>query len=68
MIRVSGAELILFLQARVADGECFFSPRWSYRGDDDVDREATGYRVGSALTDDGILASDHRPVFADVRI
>ncbi|KAJ7754168.1 Endonuclease/exonuclease/phosphatase [Mycena maculata] len=30
--------------------------------------ESTSYRVGSALTDDGVLASDHRPVFADVRI
>ncbi|KAJ6512384.1 Endonuclease/exonuclease/phosphatase [Mycena vulgaris] len=30
--------------------------------------QATGYKVGTALTDDGILASDHRPVFADVRI
>ncbi|KAJ7259167.1 Endonuclease/exonuclease/phosphatase [Mycena haematopus] len=30
--------------------------------------EATGYKVGSALTDDGVLASDHRPVFADVCI
>ena len=31
-------------------------------------RTADGYRVESALTDDGILASDHRPVFADVSI
>ncbi|KAJ7646020.1 Endonuclease/exonuclease/phosphatase [Mycena polygramma] len=30
--------------------------------------EATGFKVGSALTDDGVLASDHRPVFADVCI
>ncbi|KAJ7748989.1 Endonuclease/exonuclease/phosphatase [Mycena metata] len=30
--------------------------------------ESTGYKVGSALTDDGVLASDHQPVFADVRI
>ncbi|KAJ7741030.1 Endonuclease/exonuclease/phosphatase [Mycena metata] len=30
--------------------------------------ESTGYKVESALTDDGVLASDHRPVFADVRI
>ncbi|KAJ7839149.1 Endonuclease/exonuclease/phosphatase [Mycena olivaceomarginata] len=30
--------------------------------------EATGYTVGSARTDDGVLASDHRPVFADVAI
>ncbi|KAJ7495480.1 Endonuclease/exonuclease/phosphatase [Mycena latifolia] len=30
--------------------------------------EATGFTVGSALTDDGVLASDHRPVFADVLI
>ncbi|KAJ7664263.1 Endonuclease/exonuclease/phosphatase [Mycena rosella] len=30
--------------------------------------EATGYKVDSALSDDGVLASDHRPVFADVRI
>ncbi|KZT04996.1 DNase I-like protein [Laetiporus sulphureus 93-53] len=29
---------------------------------------ADAYRVGSSLTDDGILASDHRPVFADVSI
>ncbi|KAJ7908946.1 Endonuclease/exonuclease/phosphatase [Mycena leptocephala] len=30
--------------------------------------EATGYKVGSARTDDGVLASDHRPVFADICI
>ncbi|KAJ6483840.1 Endonuclease/exonuclease/phosphatase [Mycena vitilis] len=30
--------------------------------------EATGFKVGSALTDDGVLASDHRPVFTDVCI
>ncbi|KAJ6497286.1 Endonuclease/exonuclease/phosphatase [Mycena sanguinolenta] len=30
--------------------------------------EATGYKVGTALTDDGVLASDHRPVFVDVCI
>ncbi|KAF8182507.1 Endonuclease/exonuclease/phosphatase [Mycena galopus ATCC 62051] len=30
--------------------------------------EAAGYKVGSALTDDGVLASDHRPVFADLCI
>ncbi|KAI0922720.1 hypothetical protein AcV5_009617 [Taiwanofungus camphoratus] len=29
---------------------------------------ANAYKVGSSLTDDGILASDHRPVFADVSI
>jgi endonuclease/exonuclease/phosphatase family metal-dependent hydrolase len=28
--------------------------------------DATSYKVGSSLTDDGILASDHRPVFADI--
>jgi hypothetical protein len=33
-----------------------------------IHREATGYTVGSARTDDGVLASDHRPVFADVAI
>lgn len=31
-------------------------------------RTADGYRVGTSLTDDGILASDHRPVFADLTI
>ncbi|KAJ7184913.1 Endonuclease/exonuclease/phosphatase [Mycena filopes] len=30
--------------------------------------ESTAYNVGSALSDDGVLASDHRPVFVDVRI
>ncbi|KAJ7282386.1 Endonuclease/exonuclease/phosphatase [Mycena rebaudengoi] len=30
--------------------------------------KATGYKVGSARSDDGTLASDHRPVFADVSI
>ncbi|KAI0708506.1 Endonuclease/exonuclease/phosphatase [Earliella scabrosa] len=29
---------------------------------------ADAYRVGSSLTDDGVLASDHRPVFADVTL
>ncbi|KAF8963085.1 Endonuclease/exonuclease/phosphatase [Flammula alnicola] len=29
---------------------------------------ATGYRVGTSLSDDGMLASDHRPVFADVTL
>ncbi|KAH9944913.1 Endonuclease/exonuclease/phosphatase [Amylocystis lapponica] len=29
---------------------------------------ADAYKVGSALTDDGVLASDHRPVFADVSV
>ncbi|KZT64960.1 DNase I-like protein [Daedalea quercina L-15889] len=27
-----------------------------------------GYKVGTSLTDDGILASDHRPVYTDVTI
>ena len=37
---------------------------------DDVnyDRTVDSYRVETALTDDGILASDHRPVFADITI
>ncbi|KAJ7193608.1 Endonuclease/exonuclease/phosphatase [Mycena pura] len=30
--------------------------------------EATRYKVADARADDGVLASDHRPVFADVRI
>ncbi|KAJ7093383.1 Endonuclease/exonuclease/phosphatase [Mycena belliarum] len=30
--------------------------------------EATRYKVLSALSDDGVLASDHRPVFVDVLI
>ncbi|TBU30372.1 Endonuclease/exonuclease/phosphatase [Dichomitus squalens] len=29
---------------------------------------ATGYHVGTSLTDDGVLASDHRPVFADITL
>ncbi|EPT03257.1 hypothetical protein FOMPIDRAFT_1047244 [Fomitopsis schrenkii] len=29
---------------------------------------ADAYKVGTSLTDDGVLASDHRPVFADVTI
>ncbi|RPD60637.1 hypothetical protein L226DRAFT_461201 [Lentinus tigrinus ALCF2SS1-7] len=29
---------------------------------------ADAYRVGSSLTDDGVLASDHRPVFADITL
>ncbi|KAH7104921.1 Endonuclease/exonuclease/phosphatase [Auriculariales sp. MPI-PUGE-AT-0066] len=28
----------------------------------------TGYKVETALTDDGLLASDHRPVFVDVTV
>lgn len=31
-------------------------------------RTADAYKVGSTLSDDGVLASDHRPVFADVTI
>jgi hypothetical protein len=31
-------------------------------------RTADGYRVESSRTDDGVLASDHRPVFADVTL
>ncbi|RDB30235.1 hypothetical protein Hypma_007157 [Hypsizygus marmoreus] len=27
-----------------------------------------GYKVGTSLSDDGLLASDHRPVFADVSV
>ncbi|KAI0708515.1 Endonuclease/exonuclease/phosphatase [Earliella scabrosa] len=27
---------------------------------------SNAYRVGTSLTDDGVLASDHRPVFADI--
>ncbi|KAH9931583.1 Endonuclease/exonuclease/phosphatase [Fomitopsis serialis] len=29
---------------------------------------ADAYKVGTSLTDDGVLASDHRPVYADVTI
>ncbi|KAH9925033.1 Endonuclease/exonuclease/phosphatase [Epithele typhae] len=29
---------------------------------------ADAYKVGSSLTDDGVLASDHRPVFADITL
>ncbi|KAI0771037.1 Endonuclease/exonuclease/phosphatase [Trametes elegans] len=29
---------------------------------------ATSYKVGSSLTDDGVLASDHRPVFVDITL
>lgn len=29
---------------------------------------ATQYKVGTSLTDDGVLASDHRPVFADITL
>jgi len=29
---------------------------------------ADGYKVGTSLSDDGVLASDHRPVFADFTI
>ena len=31
-------------------------------------RTVDGYHVGSALTDDGVLASDHRPIFADITL
>ncbi|PSR74723.1 hypothetical protein PHLCEN_2v9602 [Hermanssonia centrifuga] len=37
-------------------------------GGNNGDWTADGYRVGTSLTDDGILASDHRPVFADISI
>ncbi|KAJ6620236.1 Endonuclease/exonuclease/phosphatase [Mycena sp. CBHHK59/15] len=30
--------------------------------------KAVAYKVGSARTDDGVLASDHRPVFTDINI
>jgi len=29
---------------------------------------ADGYRVGTSFTDDGVFASDHRPVFADISL
>ncbi|KAI0772986.1 Endonuclease/exonuclease/phosphatase [Trametes elegans] len=29
---------------------------------------STAYKVGSSLTDDGVLASDHRPVFAEITL
>ncbi|KAI0752547.1 Endonuclease/exonuclease/phosphatase [Daedaleopsis nitida] len=29
---------------------------------------SNAYRVGSSLTDDGVLASDHRPVFAEITL
>jgi hypothetical protein len=31
-------------------------------------RTAGRYKVGTSLADDGVLASDHRPVFTDVSI
>ena len=31
-------------------------------------RNATSYKVGTSLTDDGVLASDHRPVFTDITL
>ena len=31
-------------------------------------RNATQYKVGSSFTDDGVLASDHRPVLADITL
>jgi len=34
----------------------------------DRSRTAEAYKVGSVLTDDGVLASDHRQVFADLTI
>jgi hypothetical protein len=33
-----------------------------------VRRTANAYHVGTSLTDDGVFASDHRPVFADVTL
>ena len=34
--------------------------------DEVCDRDASFYKVENQLTDDGILASDHRPVIADI--
>ena len=31
-------------------------------------RTSDAYKVGTSLTDDGTLASDHRPVFADITL
>ena len=31
-------------------------------------RTADAYRVGTSLTDDGVYASDHRPVFIDITL
>lgn len=31
-------------------------------------RTATGQKVGTSLSDDGLLASDHRPVFTDFEL
>ncbi|KAI0767618.1 Endonuclease/exonuclease/phosphatase [Fomes fomentarius] len=37
-------------------------------GDSNGNWTSDAYHVGSSLTDDGILASDHRPVFADITL
>jgi endonuclease/exonuclease/phosphatase family metal-dependent hydrolase len=31
-------------------------------------RKSTAYKVGTALADDGVLESDHRPVFVDLEL
>ena len=36
--------------------------------DMDANRTADGYKVGPSRTDDGVQASDHRPVFADITL
>jgi len=35
---------------------------------DDTCRKAEGYKVLDVLGDDGVLASDHRPVIVDISI
>jgi len=31
-------------------------------------RESTAFKIGAGMSDDGMMHSDHRPVFVDVNI
>jgi len=51
----------------MADGELYPSYKLAIT-DEKACRTAEGYHVLNVLEDDGYLASDHRPVIADVSI
>lgn len=64
----NGKELTLFWEVVIGDGSLYFPAIIESLIRFDSYRTAQGYKVESARSDDGILASDHRPVFADITI
>jgi hypothetical protein len=43
-------------------------PDWARKDVLTIYRTGVRYKVDTALTDDGTLASDHRPVFVDISL